>query len=294
MTFPAQNKRKSPSILRTGFYPPISGRSREKIDSAKAAERVLEDRRMVYLRSGDSLEVHADLFPKKDTLCWLGGGRLPKDNVLAFRIGEKQWVMNDRTNGLLRVRPTKDVRQPCDRGELLTMVYKGSKTAHSAINATNAQLLQDPNVRACFMLPKQKEPSYVSIGAGAGPGHGMLGLRTVLGPNGSGLTLGLGNLENQFCFSAGLQLLLSNAFYLNASYGTYEVGSISRSSGLTAKKYKVDGYNFFMGFTPHFGAKKKFFIEAGIGYSGGGTAPGPFGNVKSQGVGFDGGIGYQL
>lgn len=263
------------------------------------ARKALLDRHVVYLRNGDSLEVNADFFPKKDTLCWFGGGRLPKDDVLAFQTGNDQWVLTDKSSSLAKVRPAKNVHEPCAKGELLTLIYDGSKTTDARINQVNSGLLQDPNVRACFLMPERagdpdKRRSFVSLGIGAGPGHGMLGVRTVVGPDGSGLALGLGTLDGQLCYSAGLQVLLGHVLYLNGSYGTYQVGAISNGPGQAERKYSTEGYNIFMGVAPRIGKEKKFFLEVGVGYSGGGSAPGPFGTQPTSGVGFDVGLGFQL
>lgn len=251
----------------------------------------------VYLRNGDSLSVNTQFYVKGDTLCWFGGGRFPKDQVMFVRANGHRMFIPDRGGGMVRMKPEDPYVTACDKGALLGRIYEGSRKPAAQVRATNSSLLADPAVNACFnyMEARAEEESrtYVQVGIGAGPDHGLIGLKTVFGPNGSGLLVGLGTADGNFCYTAGAQVAVG-AWFLNVAYGTYAVGAISSGFG-NERRYTVEGFNAFSGGMIPLEKKKRVLLELAIGYSGGGSQPSRFGGTEQVGgVGFDAGLAFRI
>lgn len=253
---------------------------------------------MIFLRNGDSLAVETTFYSKPDSLCWMGGGRMHKDRVFWVRTKDRLLLMVDRSNSLVPVPAGSDLQSACGKGKLLTRIYERSPRPDSLILRTNQELLTDPAVVQCFTPPTRKNVrpgtgtytdtsksvftdhaqkgfrSYLSTSAGMGALHGGWGLHTVIGPNGTGLSFGAGGMGAPF-YSVGAQLAVKRIFYVNASYGTLEVGAFG--AGNVERTYRTNGYILGAGFM--FGPTKvpRIFLQVGMAYSGGASRPSPFG-----------------
>ena len=101
--------------------------------------------------------------------------------------------------------------------------------------------------------------SVVDIGFGVGFNYGMLGTKTVIGKNGSGLLIGLG-YPGAPAFEIGAQLSFSSNMYINVGYGSYAV-VFSSSGGFGS----YNGFGGVVGYKLGLGEAKKLYLDAGLG-----------------------------
>lgn len=81
----------------------------------------------VILRNGDTLMVGKNnFFMKGDTLCWFGGGRLHKDQVLLLRSKKGLQIIQDRNDHIAKFeQPIPDL-SPASRGVIYGHIYGGT------------------------------------------------------------------------------------------------------------------------------------------------------------------------
>ncbi|HEY0978928.1 MAG TPA: hypothetical protein VGE21_15770 [Flavobacteriales bacterium] len=258
---------------------------------------------LVHLRNGDSLTVGSAFYTKADSLCWMGGGRMHKDRVLWMRSKDRRMLMVDRNNTLITMPADIAVDSACGKGRILTLIYERSTRSEEAINAASADLLHSIGIAACFSRPVKegkrtvtdplKRRSFASLSIGYGGLHGLFGLNGVIGPNGSGLSIGLGGANGGLGYSIGVQFAVKKIFFVNASYGILERGAIGNY--VSMREYTTEGYILGTGLMIHFDKAERTFLQLGFTYAGGGTRPLPFGGrEKVGGPGFDGGIGFRF
>lgn len=134
--------------------------------------------------------------------------------------------------------------------------------------------------------------SYMDIGLGIGPNYGLAGGKMVLGYNGNGLAIGVGNFDGFITNSIGIQIKAS-WFFANVSYGTYGVYKSEtfgrKKSGLIEGIIVMTGGQIDI-------LQNKIFLELGLGYAQGGETKDPFGKTikKVETVTFGLGIGYRI
>lgn len=133
--------------------------------------------------------------------------------------------------------------------------------------------------------------SYVDLGVGVGQNYGITGAKVVLGMNGSGLMVGVGNFDGYTTFSVAAQVRYQ-WWFANLGYGTigsYEFTGLFRDKGL------LNSVIFLTGGQINLNPNKSFYLELAVGYHGASNEKDPFGEpIDSGGLAVGAGLGYRF
>jgi hypothetical protein len=114
---------------------------------------------------------------------------------------------------------------------------------------------------------KKEGITYLNMGLGYGANYGVIGTKTVVGPNNSGLMLGLGTTtEGLLGFQLGAQIS-SGPFFLNVGYGVLGTHYVNELYTFQKKKENYHGVSFMLGIMTKLDKAKRLFFELGIGHS---------------------------
>ena len=105
---------------------------------------------MIVKRSGDTLRVEKDFYPKKDTLCWFGGGRMHRDDVLLVIDRHGQRVFRQRDNQLVELDETVVDRSPCSQAIVLANIHDGSAVAGTEMKGVDQGMIATSAFSACY------------------------------------------------------------------------------------------------------------------------------------------------
>jgi len=105
---------------------------------------------MIVKRSGDTLRVEKDFYPKKDTLCWYGGGRMHRDDVLLVIDRHGQRVFRQRDNQLVELDESVVDRSPCSQAIVLANIHDGSAVAGTEMKGVDQGMIATSVFSSCY------------------------------------------------------------------------------------------------------------------------------------------------
>ena len=134
--------------------------------------------------------------------------------------------------------------------------------------------------------------TFLDIGVGLGPNYGIVGIKTVIGKNGTGLMIGLGKFDGYTTFSISFQAKYK-WWFANLGYGSF--GSFE-FSGLIQEKGLLNGFIMLTGAQISLIQNKKLFLELAAGYHGASDVVLPITGqlVDSGGPSLGIGLGYRI
>ncbi len=139
-------------------------------------------------------------------------------------------------------------------------------------------------------FPEERPNFPISVGLGLGPNYGLLGIKTIIGKNNSGLLISVGSPDGLPTGQIGLQIAKTNGFFVNAGYGAYGV------------IFENDNRNVLLGAIIMVGAMhdlirtRRLFLDTGLGIAFGGSYFSFFENknIPVSSFTFHVGLGYRL
>ncbi len=108
------------------------------------------------------------------------------------------------------------------------------------------------------MKSQEKEESPINFSLGIGPNYGLIGLKTVLGENHSGLLIGSGVVNGKVSLNAGFQLAMKS-LYFSACYG--DIGVTEDHTGI----YFTRGISINLGLNKDLSKTRPLFMTFGLG-----------------------------
>ena len=150
-----------------------------------------------------------------------------------------------------------------------------------------AFLLISTSSTAQTKLPK----SYVNVGVGAGMNYGILGTKTVIGFQNTGILIGMGYVPGGIMgYELGAQFSI-DWFYINIGYGV--IGSYQTNNDPVKP---IMASNVLLGGMINVGQEKRMFVDLGIGHTIEATPTdlGPFGERDNNGITAVVGFGFRL
>ena len=140
-----------------------------------------------------------------------------------------------------------------------------------------------------YSQKKEIPNSVIDIGIGAGSNYGIFRVKTIIGYQGSGLLIGLGNLEGYTTYEVGIQVS-QDWLFANIGHGVYGIAT----NGYTGKSELIKGTIAIIGGKINLLKNKALFIELGIGYASTGTVRTPAGSIPLNGPTGIIGINYRI
>jgi hypothetical protein len=137
-----------------------------------------------------------------------------------------------------------------------------------------------------FSQKKEKLPyprSFIEVGLGAGPNHGMVGAQVLIGYKGNGLLLGGGIFGGEVGLQGGYKWM-----YASIAFGAYNIVSDGTSV------YALNGISIMGGVKLNLHRAKKWYFQLGAGYSGGDYISTPAGSIPVSGFNLSIGFGYRI
>lgn len=130
--------------------------------------------------------------------------------------------------------------------------------------------------------------SVIDLSFGAGPQHGIIGGKAVLGYKGTGLVLGLGTFEGITGYYVGLQ---ASARFIYVTLGRGVVGT--STDGNTNATSPIIGNCLMVGTKLNLSRNKRFYLELGVGFQES-SINGRFGSINTSGTIYSLGFGYRI
>lgn len=154
------------------------------------------------------------------------------------------------------------------------------------------QLIGQSNADLTLRRKDFGSPSFAEFSFGVGANHALLGLQTVVGKNGNGLLLGIGQYKGYTTKLVGLQLFYESIYfsYARGNYSYYEIEQSDFYSEAV-----LWGNILMAGFKGSFKGKEKFFMQLGIGLANGGGKQTKSGTIRDKNsIVLDFGLGYRF
>lgn len=130
----------------------------------------------------------------------------------------------------------------------------------------------------------------ISMGLGIGSNYGMLGVKTIVGKNNSGLLLGLGSsTQGDLSGQVGFQFSRKDGLFINAGIGTYGIVVENEKSS------SINGGIVMVGAMIDLTPSRRLFLDLGGGYAFGGSYENLFGQeIKVTALIFHAGLAYRI
>lgn len=138
--------------------------------------------------------------------------------------------------------------------------------------------------------PPSESPNFpVSLAFGAGANYGLIGMKSIIGRNNTGLLVGIGRVEGQIFGQLGFQLASKNGAYVNIGYGPYKFVVFDN------KEQTIYGGTLMGGIMLDLIRNRRLFLDLGLGLLYGSSYKTAVGETaRDNGFTFQIGIGYRI
>lgn len=105
---------------------------------------------LIVMRNGDTLAAPRGVTWIKDQIHFIGGGDVPRADVLMLVDLGGQHVFNERTGQKVKLKPQVKGLSPCALGVIYARIYWDSVNTTTEIPGITPSLLDDPSFSECF------------------------------------------------------------------------------------------------------------------------------------------------
>jgi hypothetical protein len=135
----------------------------------------LSSSNMVITRAGDTLRVGKDFFAKGDTLCWFGGGRLHRDEVLLIIDRHGQSVFSGTERRIVELDVPVIDRSTCSMAIILANIYPGASVSSEAMKGIDQRLITIGEFKECHAAEQQRLADIATRKANRNKALGTIG-----------------------------------------------------------------------------------------------------------------------